>query len=155
MALILNQPLSAEHGASPGLIKTLKEAGGTLPTIPSYIRIGFVEFPQARHLTVGWNIFPSKQAYLDYVARPTADAKPRLMIWEIKPEPNVLQPERRDPKTQQVVQKALVLPSFDQVMAAEVTDPISTNADLLSVVRKKLYELSADWPDFEGAQADV
>lgn len=155
MAWILSQPLSAAHGASPGLIKTLKEAGGELPTVPSYIRIGFVEFPQSRHLTVGWNIFPSKQAYLDFVAQPTADGKPRLMVWEIKPEPNVLQPERRDPKTQEVVQKALVLPSFDQVMAAEVSDTIVTNADLLTVVRKKLYELSADWPDFDGAKADV
>lgn len=153
MAWILTQKLALEHGVSPGVIQTLKEAGA-LPDVPQYIKMGGVVFPAKRRLRVLWHIYPSKAAYLAHAANPQPDTEPRTAVWEILPEPNVIRREQRDPKTQEVLQPALVLPSFDQLMAVGDSATVANNAELWDLARARLYELSAAWPDFAGAVMD-
>lgn len=153
MAWILSQPLSAELGVSPGIIQTLKDAG-TLPSVPQYIRIGGVMFPGPRRLLVLWQIYPSKSAYLSHVAKPQRETEPVTVPWDILPEPNVVRREQRDPKTQEVLQPALVLPSFDQLMAVGDSATVLNNAQLWDLARTRLYEMSQAWPDFAGAELD-
>jgi hypothetical protein len=153
MAWILTQPLSAEHGVSPGVIQTLKDAGA-LPDVPQYVKIGGVLFPAPRRLRILWQVYPSKAAYLAHAANPQPDTEPRTVVWEILPEPNVIRREQRDPKSQEVLQPALVLPSFDQVMAVGDSATVLNNAELWDLARALLYEMSAAWPDFAGAELD-
>lgn len=146
MAWILSQKLSAEHGVAPGVIQALKESPGGLPDVQQYIKVGAILFPAPRHISIVWHIYPSKAAYLAHVANPKQETAPLALPWEILPEPHVIRREQRDPKTGEILHPALVLPSFNQLMA--------NSGDVWNLGRQRLYEISADWPEFDGARLD-
>lgn len=154
MAWILSQPLSMEHGVAPGVIQALKELPGGLPEVPQYIKLGEIKFLAKKHLRIVWHIYPSKAAYLAHASNPRQDTLPVASQWDILPEPNVLRREQRDPKTQEVTAPALVLPSYDQLMAVGESATVANNAELWELARARLYEMSAAWPDFAGATID-